>query len=428
MGHARAVEIELAPESGAPPFVVTGGPRLVTCWPEGRTRATVAQGWYVDLIALPVTGYVPVGPSDLVDVVRAAADVDEVIEDARTRRSEPNLTLRVTPAGRDIHAEMGLLTLPKIRAQAEARSSVSVTMDNANASQSEDMTADVATESSVAVDMEAYGEVAAVAEGQSSMAVDMQAYGEVAAVAAGESSVAVAMEAYGEVSGVAAAQSSMSATMDDANATTMPTPSLELDFEGPSPFDDKSGNGNHPTNNGVTVTTVAAVTGQVARFVAADSTLLETPIVLGASYTTFAVIVLRQAFPSSGGIAGLYEVDSDGPGPLLFQISGGLVAYNNEFATRAGSGDSAEWEAGEAHSVAVKYDADAGEMYLYYDGALVSTQAMSPPTSSATIDIGCLLGEVDHWNDDVSWIAFWDSEALSDAEIAQLHSDHIGGE
>lgn len=104
MSHARAIEIE---EPGAA-FAATGGPRLVTVWPEGRTRATVAQGRYVDLVALPDMGYVPLGPSDLIDTVRAAADVDETIEDARTRRGNADLTLHVTPAGRDVHGELEL--------------------------------------------------------------------------------------------------------------------------------------------------------------------------------------------------------------------------------------------------------------------------------------------------------------------------------
>lgn len=117
MAHARAIEIELFPTVGddvAPaPFTVTGGSTLVTVWLEGRTRQAVAQGRYVDLVALPDAGYVPLGPSDLIDTVRAAADVDETIKQARSRRGNQDLTLHVTPAGRDVHAELGLRRPPR---------------------------------------------------------------------------------------------------------------------------------------------------------------------------------------------------------------------------------------------------------------------------------------------------------------------------
>lgn len=292
-----------------------------------------------------------------------------------------------------------------VAAVAEARSSVSVTMDNANASTSEDMTADVVAESSVAVDMEAYGEVAAVAEGESSMTVDMQAYGEVATVAAGESSV--------------------SATMDDANATTMPTPTMELDFEGPNPFSDKSGNGNHPTNNGVTAETNAAVTGQVGRFVASESRSLSTPVALGGSYTSFAVIVMRIEWSSS--TQGIYAAPD--ANPLLMRHFGGIKAYNDHYNNRVESTTNpSDWSAGEVHTVAVRYDADAEALRVYIDGVFEAEGIeRAAPSGVSGVEIGELDG-ADYLDQDMSYIALWDGDVLSDAEIAQLHSDHIGGE
>lgn len=115
MPHARAIELDLASHE------TTGGPRLVTVWPEGRTRQTVARGRYVDLVALPGMGYAPLGPSDLVDTVRAAASIDETIEDARNRRGNQGLTLHVTPAGRDVHEELGLVRPKPPENPSEAR-------------------------------------------------------------------------------------------------------------------------------------------------------------------------------------------------------------------------------------------------------------------------------------------------------------------
>jgi|GEM_PF-4805153 len=109
MAHARVVTISMPDGIGE----TVGGPRLVTVFPEGRTRGAISAGRYVSLVQYAGDEYLPVGPSDLVDVVRAAADSDETVEQARTRRGNPDFTLPTTIAGRMLHDELGLQLPPR---------------------------------------------------------------------------------------------------------------------------------------------------------------------------------------------------------------------------------------------------------------------------------------------------------------------------
>ena len=206
-----------------------------------------------------------------------------------------------------------------------------------------------------------------------------------------------------------------------------------LDYEPPSNFNDKGGT-NHPTNINVTTTTVAQVTGTVARFVSGSSAELVLPVAAeipaGASYTKFCVIVMRTSW------AGVAQnlVTSDNM-ETVFWKSGPdeLRAFhgNGNFTTPGaslGGSNIGGWSAGEVHTLAVTFEPAQNRMRLYIDGVqdaedtnLTTGVGLSDTLRVGSYDSGFFL------NQDLSYTATWLRE-LTATEIQRLHDLHAGGE